>query len=109
MGGLQGRFRSICRDMPSKSTIFGDPENNNTEYRRILITTDMSTECDDECALLWILAALNKRRLLTTIELLMSDSQVRYQWMAYLFNEKMKVGGEWEVKKEGGCMQVGCV
>lgn len=77
--------------------------------KRILIFLDMSTECDDECALLWLLQAINKRRLVTTIDLVMTDSQVRYQWMSYLFKDKFLAGNDWEVRGGGSILQVGYV
>lgn len=84
--------------------------------KRVLVFTDMSTECDDECALLWLLSALNKRKLLTIVELVMVDSHARYQWMQHLFRDKLLAGGgatprgsSWQVKSGGSCLQVGIV
>mmetsp|Transcript_31167 Transcript_31167/g.85394 ORF Transcript_31167/g.85394 Transcript_31167/m.85394 type:complete len:1301 (-) Transcript_31167:128-4030(-) len=65
--------------------------------RRILVFTDMSTECDDECAFLWLLTALHRRGTPTTVELVQADSHVRYQWMSHMFKDKFAQGGEWQL------------
>lgn len=66
--------------------------------RRILVFTDMSTECDDECALLWLVAALNRRGLPIVVELVHTDSHVRLQWMAHILKDKFGPGGEWQLQ-----------
>ncbi|CAE8589616.1 unnamed protein product [Polarella glacialis] len=80
-----------------------------TNARRMLIFFDMSTECDDECALLWLVAALNAKNMVCKVELVMCDSHVRFQWMAHLFKEKMSKSGEWAVRGEGSVLQIGTV
>jgi hypothetical protein len=76
---------------------------------RILIFTDMSTECDDECALLWLLAALERRNTPVTVELVQTDSHVRFQWMADIFRSKFLPGGEWELLPGYNAFRVGKV
>jgi len=61
----------------------------------------MSTECDDECAFLWLLAALQRRGAPATVELVQTDSHVRFQWMSHVFGDKFAPGGEWEVHDGG--------
>jgi len=69
--------------------------------KRILVFMDMSTECDDECAFLWLLSALHRRGQPAVVELVQGDSHVRFQWMAHVFSEKFAPGGEWKLQ-EGG-------
>ncbi|CAE8714459.1 unnamed protein product [Polarella glacialis] len=77
---------------------------------RVLIFTDMSTECDDECALLWLVQAINKRELMTIVDLVMTDSHVRYQWMSYIFEDKLtEQNSEWKVEGGGTILKVGYV
>lgn len=72
---------------------------------RILVFTDMSTECDDECALLWLLAALHRRGVPAVVELVQTDSHVRFQWMAHVFRDKFAPGGEWKLLDGGNSFQ----
>eukprot|EP00929_Paragymnodinium_shiwhaense_P080548 TRINITY_DN42019_c0_g1_i1.p1 TRINITY_DN42019_c0_g1~~TRINITY_DN42019_c0_g1_i1.p1 ORF type:complete len:1132 (-),score=273.91 TRINITY_DN42019_c0_g1_i1:347-3742(-) len=77
--------------------------------KRILVFTDLSTECDDECALLWLVAALNRRGVPTTVELVHTDSYVRLQWMAHILADKFATGGEWELQDGNASFVAGCV
>lgn len=77
--------------------------------RRILVFTDMSTECDDECALFWLLAALNRRGLPITVELVHADSYVRIQWMAHILSDKFGVDGPWRLQDGGSAFLAGNV
>lgn len=80
-----------------------------TGGKRLLVFTDMSTECDDEAALLWLLAALNRRPNPTTVELVQTDSHVRFIWMAHIFADRFALGGEWELDASGTSFQAGNV
>jgi len=75
---------------------------------RIMVFADMSTECDDECAFLWLVAALNRKPYLTTVELVMMDSHVRYQWMQHIFSDKFN-SGEWQLAEDCNSVLVGKV
>eukprot|EP00927_Polykrikos_kofoidii_P053515 TRINITY_DN48127_c0_g1_i1.p1 TRINITY_DN48127_c0_g1~~TRINITY_DN48127_c0_g1_i1.p1 ORF type:complete len:1349 (-),score=231.37 TRINITY_DN48127_c0_g1_i1:29-4075(-) len=77
--------------------------------RRILVFTDMSTECDDECALLWLVAALNRRGDPVTVELVHTDTYVRLQWMAHILADKFVPGGEWQLLDGGSSFTAGNV
>eukprot|EP00929_Paragymnodinium_shiwhaense_P006962 TRINITY_DN110917_c0_g1_i1.p1 TRINITY_DN110917_c0_g1~~TRINITY_DN110917_c0_g1_i1.p1 ORF type:complete len:1359 (-),score=274.04 TRINITY_DN110917_c0_g1_i1:169-4245(-) len=77
--------------------------------RRILVFTDMSTECDDECALLWLLAALNRRGEPCTVELVHTDSYVRIHWMAHILNDKFSNDGPWRLTEGGTSFLAGSV
>lgn len=76
-------------------------ENDSPRHRRLIIFTDMSTECDDECALLWLLAELNKKPYETTVELIMTDAEMRYSWMQFIFDDKFECDGGWTQTKDG--------
>merc|ERR1740117_1537089 len=61
----------------------------------------MSTECDDECALLWLVAALARHRGKAIVELVVTDSHARFQWMAHIFADKFAPGGDWVISDRG--------
>jgi hypothetical protein len=77
--------------------------------RRILVFSDMSTECDDECALLWLIAALNRRGVPITVELIHTDSSVRIQWMAHILGDKFAHDGQWQLQDGGTSFLAGNV
>lgn len=79
------------------------------QARRILLFMDMSPECDDECAFLFLLSDLNHKAIEATIDLVMADSQVRFKWMEHLFQHKFTGSSDWVVREEGYGFQVGSV
>jgi len=81
--------------MTRKATDSGDY----ADGPRILVFTDMSTECDDECALLWLVQALGRQPGSSTVELVVTDSHARFQWMAHIFSDKFQ--SEWEIRDKG--------
>lgn len=80
-----------------------------SEARRIVMFMDMSPECDDECAFLFLLADLNHKEIRANIDLIMADSDIRYRWMEHLFGEKFKAKNDWKLREEGDGFQVGTV
>eukprot|EP00930_Biecheleria_cincta_P047471 TRINITY_DN32918_c0_g1_i1.p1 TRINITY_DN32918_c0_g1~~TRINITY_DN32918_c0_g1_i1.p1 ORF type:complete len:1125 (+),score=179.91 TRINITY_DN32918_c0_g1_i1:341-3376(+) len=78
-----------------KRTVSGLP---GSQQQRIVAFMGMSTWCcDHEAALVWLLAALNRRSHPTKLHLVQTVSHVRYQWMQYIFADKFSAGGDWEL------------
>lgn len=76
---------------------------------RVVLFMDMSPECDDECALLFLLSTLNHKQMTAQIDLIMADSTVRYRWMEQLFKDKFTGKGEWNMHARGDGFHVGGV
>lgn len=104
-------------DMPSEDSMKTNPtisvssnarlrSQHSTEDRRIVMFMDMSPECDDECAFLFILSDLNQKQIRARIDLVMADSEVRYRWMQHLFRDKFTGKGEWRLRPGGYGFQV---
>lgn len=101
-----------CSDMPSSET--PTPGSRRSEAslvqpRRVVMFMDMSPDCDDECAFLFLLSDLNHKNVIATIELVMADSHVRLRWMEHLFRDKFTAKGTWKLREGGDGFQVGTV
>lgn len=101
--------KAMSRPVALPSHVDGTRSTKTVGGKRIVLFTDMSTECDDECAILWLVAALNRKRFPSTVELVQTDSHVRFQWMAHIFSDKFADGGEWELQAGGTSFVAGKV
>lgn len=101
----------LLRTMARKRTITSTAplHGSDAAAHRILVFTDMSTECDDECALLWIISKLNLLETDATVDLVQTDSHVRFQWMAHIFGDKFAPGGDWQLSEDGCSFKAGSV
>jgi len=79
------------------------------ETIRLLVFLDPSPECDDECALLYILSECNNSHINAIVELVVPDSMIRFSWMAYLFRDKFAETGTWDLAEDGRSFTMGCV
>ena len=69
---------------------------------RILLITDFSEECDDEVAfelLVRMLRKLNTLGVECTVEVLVTDSPVRFAWFKHIFHQHFATG-EWKWVKD---------
>jgi len=80
-----------------------------TVNKRIIVFADLRTDCDSEVGLVWLLATLDRRQDPTTVELVLTDGHICFQWLQFIFAEKFSLGGDWELADDFKSFQAGKV